>query len=169
MHRKKDDGAQEQAEQAEQAEQEKTGASSGCGRPTTDMEGTQQVGGGLGYVRVCAWTAGAREKAHKLEERAPCSQAGAGGLRKSRFSRTCEREQKRTRSAGDGYGLVSGDEEAVGTGCVLESAHFNLWEGAEGSVRGGMRTVFRYLNLSIYLGLKTAKRAHIRTDLNESN
>ena len=51
-------------------------------------------GGGLGYVRVCAWTAGAREKAHKLEERAPCNQAGAGGLRKSRFSRTCEREQK---------------------------------------------------------------------------
>ena len=31
MHRKKDDGAEEQAEQ------EKTGASSGCGRPTTDM------------------------------------------------------------------------------------------------------------------------------------
>ena len=111
MHRKKDDGAEEQAEQ------EKTGASSGCGRPTTDMQGAQQVGGGLGYVRVCAWTAGAREKAHKLEERAPCSQAGAGGLRKSRFSRTCEREQKdETREAlasGDGHGLSSGDEGAV--------------------------------------------------------
>ena len=88
MHGKKEEGAQEQGEQ------EKTGESSGCGRPTTDMEGTQQVGGGLGYVRVCAWTAGAREKAHTLQERAPCSQAGAGGLRKSEFSRTCEREQK---------------------------------------------------------------------------
>jgi len=30
MHRKKDDGAQEQAEQAEQAEQEKTGAGQGA-------------------------------------------------------------------------------------------------------------------------------------------
>ena len=55
-------------------------------------------------------------------------------------------ENKRTRSAGDGHGHSSGDEEAVGTGCVLESAHFDLWEAAEGSVRGGMRTVFRYLN-----------------------
>jgi len=55
-------------------------------------------------------------------------------------------ENKRTRSAGDGHGQSSGDEEAVGTGCVLESAHFDLWEAAEGSVRGGMRTVFRYLN-----------------------
>ena len=88
MHGKKEEGAQEQGEQ------EKTGESSGCGRPTTDMEGTQQVGGGLGYVRVCAWTAGAREKAHTLQERAPCSQAGARGLRKSEFSRTCERERK---------------------------------------------------------------------------
>ena len=42
MHGKKEEGAQEQGEQ------EKTGESSGCGRPTTDMEGTQQVGGGLG-------------------------------------------------------------------------------------------------------------------------
>jgi len=32
MHRKKDDGAQEQAEQAEQAEQEKTGAGHGAVR-----------------------------------------------------------------------------------------------------------------------------------------
>ena len=55
-------------------------------------------------------------------------------------------ENKRTRSAGDGHGHSSGDEEAVGTGCVLESAHFDLWEAAEGRVRGGMRTVFRYLN-----------------------
>ena len=47
---------------------------------------------------------------------------------------------------GDGHGHSSGDEEAVGTGCVLESAHFDLWEAAEGRVRGGMRTVFRYLN-----------------------
>ena len=291
MHRKKDDGAQEQAEQAEQAEQEKTGAGHGAvrvavcqglgeqnqaldrgerletaatshkdeafanesciGRRTTEQaEQAEQekTGAGHGAVRVAvcqgvgeqnqALDRGGRlEKAatsHKDEafanescigrrmtehksrlsrlsrlsrrkrgrrqgvedqrrtckalsrsgagsdmsgcvpgqlapDRRPTNQAGAGGLRKSRFSRTCEREQKRTRSAGDGYGLISGDEEAVGTGCVLESAHFNLWEGAEGSVRGGMRTVFRYLNLSIYLGLKTAKRAHIRTDLNESN
>ena len=47
MHRKKDDGAEEQAEQ------EKTGASSGCGGPTTDMQGAQQVGGGLGYMSGC--------------------------------------------------------------------------------------------------------------------
>ena len=32
-------------------------------------------------------------------------------------------ENKRTRSAGDGHGHSSGDEKAVGTGCVLESAH----------------------------------------------
>ena len=55
-------------------------------------------------------------------------------------------ENKRTRSAGDGHGHSSGHEEAVGTSCVRESAHFDLWEAAEGSVRGGMRTVFRYLN-----------------------
>ena len=50
-------------------------------------QGAQQVRGGLGYVRVCALTAGAREKAHTLQERAPCSQAGAGGLRKSRCTK----------------------------------------------------------------------------------
>ena len=50
-------------------------------------------------------------------DRRPTNQAGAGGLRKSRFSRTCEREQKdETREAlasGDGHGLSSGDEGAV--------------------------------------------------------
>ena len=80
-------------------------------------------------------------------------------------------ENKRTRSAGDGHGHSSGDDEAVGTGCVLESAHFDLWEAAEGCVRGGMRTVFRYLN-RLYLGLTKPRNEYVqytRTDLiNES-
>ena len=70
------------------------------------MQGAQQVGGGLGYVRMCAWTAGAREKAHKLEERPPCNQGGAGGLRKSRFSRTCERSTKGQEALATGMDLV---------------------------------------------------------------
>ena len=104
-------------EQRSRLSRRKRGRRQGVEDQRQTCKALSRSGGGLGYVRVCAWTAGAREKAHKLEERAPCSQAGAGGLRKSRFSRTCEREQKdETREAlasGDGHGLSSGDEGAV--------------------------------------------------------